>query len=129
MLGNKNLDGSEDLSLGGAYGVKLYPDSEQSAENGYIFNTELFAQLSNINQYAHKVGLFYDVGNVYMEDSSQDANFDRTTLQDVGVGYYSNYKDFFLKTQMAWNLNSQEISSETTAHSNSKLLIQAGMVF
>ena len=129
VLGNKNLDGSEDLSLGGAYGVKLYPDSEQSAENGYIFNTELFAQFPNINQYAHKVGLFYDVGDVYMEDSSQDANFDRATLQDVGVGYYSNYKDFFLKTQMAWNLNSQEISSETTAHSNSKLLIQAGMVF
>jgi hemolysin activation/secretion protein len=129
VLGNKNLDGSEDLSLGGAYGVKLYPDSEQSAENGYIFNTELFAQLPNINQYAHKVGLFYDVGDVYMEDSSQDANFDRATLQDVGVGYYSNYKDFFLKTQMAWNLNSQAITSETTSHSNSKLLIQAGMVF
>jgi hemolysin activation/secretion protein len=129
VLGNKNLDGSEDLSLGGAYGVKLYPDSEQSAENGYIFNTELFAQLPNINQYSHKVGLFYDVGNVYMEDSSQDANFDRATLQDVGVGYYSNYKDFFLKTQMAWNLNSQAISSETTSHGNTKLLIQAGMVF
>ncbi|BAK72591.1 ShlB/FhaC/HecB family hemolysin secretion/activation protein [Arcobacter sp. L] len=129
VLGNKNLDGSEDLSLGGAYGVKLYPDSEQSAENGYIFNTELFAQLPNINQYAHKVGLFYDVGNVYMEDSSQDANFDRATLQDVGIGYYSNYKDFFLKTQMAWNLNSQAISSETTSHGNTKLLIQAGMVF
>jgi hemolysin activation/secretion protein len=129
VLGNKNLDGSEDLSLGGAYGVKLYPDSEQSAENGYIFNTELFAQLPNINQYSHKVGLFYDVGNVYMEDSSQDANFDRTTLQDVGVGYYSNYKDFFLRTQMAWNLNSQAISSETTSHGNTKLLIQAGMVF
>lgn len=129
VLGSKNLDGSEDLSLGGAYGVKLYPDSEQSAENGYIFNTELFSQLPNINQYSHKVGLFYDVGNVYMEDSSQDANFDRATLQDVGVGYYSNYKDFFLKTQMAWNLNSQAISSETTSHGNAKLLIQAGMVF
>jgi hemolysin activation/secretion protein len=129
VLGSKNLDGSEDLSLGGAYGVKLYPDSEQSAENGYIFNTELFSQLPNINQYSHKVGLFYDVGNVYMEDSSQDANFDRATLQDVGVGYYSNYKDFFLKTQMAWNLNSQAISSETTSHGNTKLLIQAGMVF
>lgn len=129
VLGNKNLDGSEDLSLGGAYGVKLYPDSEQSAENGYIFNAELFSQLPNISQYAHKVGLFYDVGDVYMEDSSQDANFDRTTLQDVGIGYYSNYKDFFLRTQMAWDLNSQAITSETTAHSNSKLLIQAGMVF
>lgn len=129
VLGNKNLDGSEDLSLGGAYAVKLYPDSEQSAENGYVFNTELFAQLPNIQNYTHKVGLFYDVGDVYMEDSSQDVNFNRTTLQDLGIGYYVNYKDLFLKTQMAWNVNSQAIKSETTSHGNSKLLVQAGLVF
>lgn len=41
-LGNKNLDGSEDFSLGGAYGVRAFPDSEHSAENGYIFGAELF---------------------------------------------------------------------------------------
>lgn len=127
VLGNKNLDGSEDLSLGGAYGVKVYPDSEQSAENGYIFNAEWFTQLPNVKIYSHKIGLFYDIGDVYMENSSQDANFDRTTLQDMGVGYYSNYKDFFLRTQMAWTVNSQAVSSETSA--NSKFLIQTGMVF
>ncbi|MFA7092447.1 MAG: ShlB/FhaC/HecB family hemolysin secretion/activation protein, partial [Arcobacteraceae bacterium] len=35
-LGNKNLDGSQDLSVGGINGVKFYPDGEESAENGYI---------------------------------------------------------------------------------------------
>ena len=36
-LGNKNLHGSEDISIGGDYGVKVYPSGELSAENGYIF--------------------------------------------------------------------------------------------
>ena len=129
VLGNKNLDGSEDISLGGAYNVKLYPDSEQSAENGYILNAELFTQLPNISSYTHKIGVFYDMGDVYMQNASQDINFERKNLQDGGIGYYVDYKDFFLKTQMVWNINSQAISSETTSHSNSKLLIQAGLVF
>ena len=129
VLGNKNLDGSEDLSLGGAYNVKLYPDSEQSGENGYVLNMELFTQLPNINQYSHKVGIFYDMGDVYMEDSSKDSDFERKRLQDMGLGYYVNFKEFFLKAQMAWNINSQAISSENTSHNNSKFLIQSGLVF
>ena len=39
-LGNKNLDGSKDISIGGLNGVKLYPDGEVSAENGYVYNAE-----------------------------------------------------------------------------------------
>ena len=66
-MGNKNLDGSEDLTLGGPNAVKLYPYSEQSAENGYIASFELFSKLPNIASYNHKIGLFYDMGNVYQE--------------------------------------------------------------
>ena len=128
VLGNKNLDGSEDLSLGGAYGVKVYPYSEQSAENGYMINLELFSKLPNISDYNHKIGLFYDMGNVYQE-VNQDVTFKRKTLQDIGLGYYASYKDFFVKTQMAWTLNSDPISSEKTTHQNYKLLFQAGLVF
>ncbi|RBQ25945.1 ShlB/FhaC/HecB family hemolysin secretion/activation protein [Arcobacter sp. CECT 9188] len=128
VLGNKNLDGSEDLSLGGAYDVKVYPDSEKSGENGYILNFELLSQLPNISSYNHKVGVFYDMGNVYQE-INQDVTFNRKTLQDIGLGYYSSYKDFFAKVQMAWALNSDPISSEKTSHQNSKLLFQAGLVF
>lgn len=39
-LGNKNLDGSEDLSIEGSNGVRVYPDSEESAENGYVLRAE-----------------------------------------------------------------------------------------
>ncbi|MFX4253328.1 ShlB/FhaC/HecB family hemolysin secretion/activation protein, partial [Aliarcobacter butzleri] len=80
VLGHKNLDGSEDISLGGAYGVRLYPDSEQSGENGYILNLELLSKLPNISSYYHKVGLFYDIGDVYAE-KNQDTTFERKRLK------------------------------------------------
>ena len=129
VLGNKNLDGSEDLSLGGPNAVKLYPYSEQSAENGYIASFELFSKLPNIASYNHKIGLFYDMGNVYQEKNLDTTTFQRKTLQDIGLGYYSSFDDFFLRTQIAWNLNSKPISSEYTNHKNSKFLVQAGRVF
>ena len=128
VLGHKNLDGSEDLSLGGPNGVKLYPYSEQSAENGYIASFELFTKLPSISSYNHKVGLFYNMGDVYQEINT-DSTFDRKILQDIGLGYYVNFKDFFLRTQMAWAANSQPITSEYANHKNSKFLIQAGWVF
>lgn len=128
VLGNKNLDGSEDLSLGGPNAVKLYPYSEQSAENGYIASFELFSELPNIASYNHKIGVFYDMGNVYQE-KNLDTTFQRKTLQDIGLGYYSSFDDFFLRTQIAWSLNSKPISSEYTNHKNSKFLVQVGWVF
>ncbi len=128
VLGHKNLDGSEDIYVGGAYGVKVYPSSEQSADNGYVLTNELFTKLPTFSSYNHKIGLFYDMGNVYQE-VNQDVTFERRTLQDVGVGYYLNYKDMFAKVQMAWTLNSKPITSEQTSHQNSKLLFQAGWVF
>lgn len=108
--------------------VKLYPYSEQSGENGYIASFELFSKLPNIASYNHKIGLFYDMGNVYQE-RNLDTTFQRKTLQDIGLGYYSSFDDFFLRTQIAWNLNSKPISSEYTNHKNSKFLVQAGWVF
>lgn len=127
VLGHKNLDGSEDLSLGGISGVKVYPYSEQNGENGYVLNLELLTNLPNISTYTHKVGLFYDIGDVYTE--KEESNFQRKRLKDVGLGYYANYKDFFAKAQIAWSANSSEITSEDASHKNSKLLFQAGWVF
>ena len=128
VLGHKNLDGSEDLSLGGAYGVRLYPDSEQSGENGYVLNLELLSKLPSISSYSHKIGLFYDIGDVYQE-INRDTTFERKRLKDIGLGYYANYEDFFARVQMAWSANSSQITSENSSHNNSKLLFQAGWIF
>lgn len=125
---NKNLDGSEDFSLGGSEGVKVFNDSEQSIENALVFNTEFFAKLPNVSSLSHKVGLFYDLGTGTMSDSSKDAEFEKRTLQDVGLGYYVNYKSAFAKVQAARVVGGQDIESENVGD-NSRILVQAGFVF
>ncbi len=125
---NKNLDGSEDFTLGGSEGVKVFNDSEQSVENALIFNTEFFAKLPDVSNLSHKVGIFYDLGTGTMSDSSKDSQFEKRTLQDVGIGYYSNYKNAFGKIQAARVVGGEDIESENVGD-NSRILVQAGFVF
>jgi hemolysin activation/secretion protein len=125
-LANKNLDGSEDFSIGGSNGVKVYPDGELSAENGYLFSTELKYQLPSFSLINSSIGVFYDRGKAYMADNSV-VNFQSKVLQDVGIEYYGSYKDFFGQLQVAWTVNSEAVSSEP--NSNSRVLFQGGWVF
>ena len=124
-LGNKNLDGSEDFSIGGPYGVKVYPDGELSAENGYLFSTELKYKLPTHGALNSSVGIFYDRGKAYMADNT--VGFKSKSLQDIGLGYYASYKDFFGQLQAAWTLNSDAVESEPK--SNNRILFQGGWVF
>lgn len=124
-LGNKNLDGSEDISIGGATGVKLYPDSEISAENGYVFNPELKYRLPNLNNVSNTVGVFYDRGRAFMADNT--TGFEAKSLQDLGLGYYASYDKYFGQVQVAWNANSAEVTSEPDR--NSRVLFQGGLSF
>ncbi|XOB62034.1 ShlB/FhaC/HecB family hemolysin secretion/activation protein [Campylobacterota bacterium DY0563] len=124
-LGNKNLDGSQDLSIGGINGVKLYPQGEQSAENGYVFNTELFYTLPQIKNLNSKISIFYDIAKVKM--SKNITNEENSTYQDAGIGYYAYYKDFFINSHLAYKVGNSEINSEDDY--NSKFMFQAGWVF
>jgi hemolysin activation/secretion protein len=126
-LGNKNLDGSEDFVLGGTNGVKVYPTSELSAEEGIMLNTELFQNLPTMVGITQKVGLFHDIGKVTMADSSKVATFQSRTLQDIGIGYYASYEGFFAKAQLARIIGGGTVTSENDYHT--KLLIQAGWSF
>lgn len=123
-LGGKNLDGSEDLSVGGIYGVKYYPSGEESAENGFIYNTELFYTLPSFKELSSSVSVFYDVGRVYMSQNISDEQ--SRTLQAFGLGYYGSYKDFFLNAHLAQNI-AHDVTSEDDY--SSKFLVQAGWVF
>jgi hemolysin activation/secretion protein len=123
-LANKNLDGSQDLSTGGAYGVRYYPDAEESAENGFIFNTELFYALPEFKKLNSKVSMFYDVGRVSMSKNISDEK--ARTLQDIGVGYTGTYENLYLNTHLAKNI-SKSVESERSY--NVKFLLQAGLIF
>ena len=47
QFSNKNLDSSEQLSLGGITGVRAYPSGEASGDQGYKLTTEL--QIISLN--------------------------------------------------------------------------------
>lgn len=124
-LGGKNLDGSEDISIGGSSGVKIYPDGELSGENGYVFSIETKYKLPQVYNISSSLGVFYDRGKAWMADNT--TNFNAKSLQDIGIGYYGAYKDYFGQIQLAWKLNSEDITSEPDA--NSRVLFQLGAVF
>ena len=123
-LGNKNLDGSQDLSLGGINGVKFYQDGEESAENGYIYSTEFIYTLPIIAGIDNKISLFYDIGRVYMSRNfTQEKS---RTLQDVGVGYKVSYRNFFANSYLAYNIGNEVTSQKNY---NSRAMLQVGYVF
>lgn len=126
-LQDKNLDGSEDLSIGGAYGVKLYPDGELSAENGYLANVELAYQLPYIYDVGNKIGIFYDIGRVYMTNNADKVGFKSRTLQDVGISYYIDYKNFFLNFYAAYKIDNENIESEPDY--NARYMVSTGWTF
>ena len=123
-LGNKNLDGSQDLSVGGINGVRFYQDGEESAENGYIYNTEFIYTLPIIAGIDNKISVFYDIGRVFMSKNITPEN--SRTLQDIGLGYKVSYKNFFANTHFAYNINHEVISQNNY---NSRAMVQVGYVF
>lgn len=127
-LNNKNLDGSEDFTLGGMEGVKVFSDGEQSVENAIMFNTEFQIRLPEIQTLTHKLGFFYDVASGDMSNSEKDSEFERRTLQDAGIGYYTNYKNAFTKLQIARVIGSEDIETENVGNI-SRIIAQAGFVF
>lgn len=124
-LNSKNLDGSEDFSLGGAYGVRAFPDGEHSAENGYLLGAELFYTLPGDGAFSHKVSCFADTGYARMENPTGAT--EARQLSDMGLGYQASYKQFFTKAQIARVVGGEKVESETN-HST-KLLLQIGYVY
>lgn len=124
-LGNKNLDGSEDFSLGGAYGIRAFPDGELSAENGYIVGLEFFYALPTYENISSKASIFIDQGYARMENPTGAT--DPRNLSDIGLGYQANYKDFFAKAQFARVVGGANVTSEPNYQN--KVLVQIGWVY
>jgi hemolysin activation/secretion protein len=127
-LGDKNLDGGEDFSVGGANGVKVFPDGEHSAENGLTLSLEFFKHLPLSLDASNKIGFFYDLGYAKYQNSEYNEDLKTRTLQDVGVGYYLNYKSFFMKMQMARVVGDEKIKTEEIGN-QSRFLFQGGWSF
>lgn len=124
-FGKKNLDSSQQLSISGINGVRFYPDSEESADNGYIFTSELFYLLPSFAGVSNRVSVFYDVGRAYM--SNNVVGYNARVLQDTGLGYYGSYKSFFVNTYVTRKVGGEKVTSQPDY--DTRFLIQGGYVF
>lgn len=61
---DKNLDGSEKFSLGGARGVRAYPTSEAAGSAGYLFSIEWETRLVSTARSRWSLASFYDRGEI-----------------------------------------------------------------
>ena len=123
-LNDKNLDSTEQMLISGPDGVKAYRESVMG-DNGYMFNAELRYALPPISGFNHSVGLFADIGRVYIEDGQYVLD-NGTRLSDVGIGYYANYKGFILGAQYARAIGARP---EYIDESKNRFLLQLGYVF
>lgn len=99
-LGHKNLDGTEDISIGGAYGARSYNSSEASGDNGYLASIELFYALPKYKKLSHTISTFYDHGKVWF-DEDKSTSLNTRTLNSLGLAYISSYENMQFKTSFA----------------------------
>jgi hemolysin activation/secretion protein len=130
LLGN--LDSSEQLGLTGFWGVRSF-DEGLAGDTGYLVTPELKYALPDIQNYRHSLGLFADVGAVWLENPAftilQNAY---TQLNDIGLGYYATYeysprRFLMLKAQVAHTVGSN--NGAQTYDKGTKGLLQVGLTF
>jgi hemolysin activation/secretion protein len=123
---DKNLDDSETISIGGMNGVKIYEEGSVYDSNGFFANVEGKYKLPEFKGVKNTIGAFYDIGQIWESDSLTNSN-ETITVQDAGIGIYTNYKKFFSKIQAAFEVGNSDISAKDDK--NYRVLFQTGLVF
>jgi len=127
-----NLDSSEQFGLTGFWGVRSF-DEGLAGDSGYLITPELKYALPGFNGYSHSLGVFTDVGGVWIANPSYTTTQKPyTQLQDVGLGYYASYqyspgRQLLLKAQVAWTYGSD--AGAQSYNNQTKGLLQVGFTF
>jgi hemolysin activation/secretion protein len=105
QLASKNLDISEKMVLGGAYGVRAYPSGETYADEGYVATFEARLLLPKFAQalpgQMHAIA-FADTGTATINKDPWTAGTNHRTLSGAGVGLtWADYNNFVIKAYYA----------------------------
>lgn len=121
---NKNLDASEQISLGGSSGVSAYHSNDFSADSAVIGKIE--------GRYAFSpylsVGGFYDVGKAKLRQNPYLAGDNNLNLHGGGVAIYANYKTLSAQAKVAWRGN-RDGDTNNTASTSPMTWLQIGTRF
>lgn len=113
----KNLDGIEDISIGGALGSRAYGTSEVSGDNGYLTSLEIFYQLPYYKTITHNISVFVDHGKVWF-DENKTTSLNERVLNSIGVGYNINYKNFSLGATYAHGFGKDKTPTSESDNTN-----------
>jgi hemolysin activation/secretion protein len=83
------MDGTEMMGLGGANGVRAYPEGEGYGDEGYVLNIEARTQVPN--PFAFMPGQlqligFFDHGSIIFNKNPWSPGINKQTLSGVGIG-------------------------------------------
>ncbi len=92
-----NLDSSEKLSLGGASGVRAYPNGEALGDSGWVAQLELRKTFGHYAPYA-----FVDAGGVQVNESPAAGQDNTRNIGGGGVGLRYQRDKWELNSSVAW---------------------------
>lgn len=124
---SKNLNSSEKFSLGGANGVRAYPQGEGIGDQGWLANLEA---RHNFAQGLQGV-LFYDAGSVTINKNPFTVGAANSrSISGAGVGANANYAGMQFRAFVAWRTGGGQPTSEpATLKRNPRVWIQASKQF
>ena len=118
-----NLDSSEEIYLGGANGVRAYPQGEGSGDSGYLASAELVYRTGIPHL---ELSTYYDTGHVVYAHDGADGG---TTLKGWGIGVsYSRPGDYFLRLDWARRIGLARNAGEE-AQAKNRLWFMVGKVW
>ena len=128
QLASKNLDISEKMELGGAYGVRAYPEGEGFGDQGYIVTAEARLMLARDLPGDLSLVAFVDHGGVTYNRNRFSPAPNSTHLSGVGGGVtWAENGNFQLKASYAHRLGSTRVMSGPDA--SGQFWVQATKLF
>lgn len=121
-----NLGSSEKFALGGAYGVRAYPQGEGIGDGGWMTNLELRHSFRDSVEGV----VFYDAGSVTTNRTPYAAGDNTRFLSGAGAGADATVKGFQLKAYAAWRGSGGDpVSVPANTVRNATYWVQAGKQF
>lgn len=114
QLADKNLDSSEKLYLGGADGVRAFPQGEASGDEGYKLTGELRWRIPSLCTPTNSLYLngFYDYGSVMINKQPYSTDSNRRSLMGAGLGLlWTKSADYAIRLDYAWKIGSEQATS------------------
>lgn len=115
QIASKNLDSSEQMALGGAYGVRAYPEGEAYGDEGFVASLEVRYGLPDVsNALPGRLQLigFVDIGEVTLANDPWYPGPNHARRKGYGGGMlWSSPGDFVITATYARKLGNQPATS------------------